>query len=87
MNDDIDYNVLTELAGADGHDGSIWNWIDIDYGNIPQRLFRPSERPIFCDRPHFYDRETIIVPRETYLTVYRHCYGRYPFFGNPFPIH
>ena len=90
MNDDIDYNALTDLAGADGHDGPMWYWTDdIDYGIYKAFLKNSAAmRPVYCGlySPEFYrhymplwEPQTIIHP-----AYYRSCYafrGTYP------PIH
>lgn len=70
MNDDIDYDALCALAGADGHDFSDWPWRNIPTTN--KRIYYPTASA--------FDRVlwSIAYP---HAALHPGPNGRYPYLG------
>lgn len=72
MNDDIDYDALCALAGADGHDFSDWPWRSIPTTN--RRIYYPmaSDAVWSSSFMEYFTSHAALHPSPN---------GRYPYLG------
>lgn len=88
MNNDIDYDALPDIAGTDGHDGSIWDTIDdIDY-DIFKRLqpYSAATRPVYSGyySPEFH-RHYLRLWEPQFVILPGYYRAHYPLGACPYP--